>query len=205
MSANSGATRPRVAQVARASITGTESMSRNEFIHAVIAGLIGRQGRKPRSPMIADVIIAAAASGVTLQMSEDVHRQKSFIRKQGLVIIAQALLFKDRFRIAEDVFFRPFKLGVMAAIEAGTTLSDDLKTELMSKTVEYFFEPPQYLNDPYQFTRNYSVIALGNSGEPSMQEPVFTALLRALDYARAWPMPAGSAHSAAQVLVQLLT
>jgi hypothetical protein len=75
--------------------------SRSQFIQAAIEGLRGRQGRKPRSPMMTGVIIDAAASGVPLEMSEDVHRQKFFVRKQWLVIIAQALLFEDGFRIVE--------------------------------------------------------------------------------------------------------
>ena len=45
----------------------------------------------------------------------------------------------------EDIFFRPFKLGVMAGIEAGQVLSPELRTELMSKTVHYLYEPPKYL------------------------------------------------------------
>ena len=51
--------------------------------------------------MIADVIIDASACRLTLEMSEHVDGQKLFIREQRLMIVAQALLFKDGLRIVE--------------------------------------------------------------------------------------------------------
>ena len=47
--------------------------SRGEFIQAAVDGLIRGQGGKPLAPMILDVIIDAALSGVTSEMPEQVH------------------------------------------------------------------------------------------------------------------------------------
>ena len=46
---------------------------RSQLIQAAVDGLIRGHGGIPRAPMIANVIIDAALSGVTSEMPEQVH------------------------------------------------------------------------------------------------------------------------------------
>ena len=58
----------------------------------------------------------------------------------------RALLAANGEQGEKDMFYRPFRLGVMAGAEAGDNISPEFQQELMRRSLEKFQTPPPFLS-----------------------------------------------------------